>query len=117
MKSTRSADKRVTRRNREREQLVGVAGWVRATERSVAAFCPVEPPVHVHFFRGLIRHITSLLLGGNSGFTDFKFIPGYDLRAPSMQRGLCLVTGHPARQEQEQGGDASDDCHDRFLNR
>jgi urea transport system permease protein len=35
----------------------------------------------------------SLLLGGNNGFTDFKFILGYDLRAPATQRGL---TSHRA---------------------
>ena len=35
----------------------------------------------------------SLLLGGNNGFTDFKFILGYDLRAQSTQRGLFIATG------------------------
>jgi urea transport system permease protein len=34
----------------------------------------------------------SLLLGGNNGFTDFKFILGYDLRSPSTQRGLYTAT-------------------------
>ena len=34
----------------------------------------------------------SLLLGGNNGFTDFKFILGYDLRSPATQRGLYIVT-------------------------
>ncbi len=34
----------------------------------------------------------SLLLGGNNGFTDFKFILGYDLRSPATQRVLYLVT-------------------------
>jgi urea transport system permease protein len=34
----------------------------------------------------------SLLLGGNNGFTDFKFILGYDLRAPATQRALYMVT-------------------------
>jgi urea transport system permease protein len=34
----------------------------------------------------------SLLLGGNNGFTDFKFILGYDLRVPATQRGLYIVT-------------------------
>jgi urea transport system permease protein len=34
----------------------------------------------------------SLLLGGNNGFTDFKFILGYDLRSPATQRGLYLAT-------------------------
>jgi urea transport system permease protein len=34
----------------------------------------------------------SLLLGGNNGFTDFKFILGYDLRSPSTQRGLYTTT-------------------------
>ena len=34
----------------------------------------------------------SLLLGGNNGFTDFKFILGYDLRAPATQRGLYIIS-------------------------
>jgi urea transport system permease protein len=34
----------------------------------------------------------SLLMGGNNGFTDFKFILGYDLREPSTQLGLYVVT-------------------------
>jgi urea transport system permease protein len=34
----------------------------------------------------------SLLLGGNNGFTDFKFMLGYDLRSPATQRGLYIAT-------------------------
>src|SRR5579883_1177416 len=34
----------------------------------------------------------SLLLGGNNGFTDFKFIMGYDLRQPATQRVLYMIT-------------------------
>ena len=34
----------------------------------------------------------SLLLGGNNGFTDFKFILGHDLREPATQRGLYFIT-------------------------
>jgi urea transport system permease protein len=34
----------------------------------------------------------SLLLGGNNGFTDFKFMLGYDLRLPATQRRLYLVS-------------------------
>lgn len=34
----------------------------------------------------------SLLLGGNNGFTDFKFILGHDLRSASTQRGLYIAT-------------------------
>lgn len=34
----------------------------------------------------------SLLMGGNNGFTDFKFLLGYDLRAPATQRGLYAAT-------------------------
>jgi len=34
----------------------------------------------------------SLLLGGNNGFTDFKFIVGHDLRTPATQRGLYTIT-------------------------
>ncbi|HZI30916.1 MAG TPA: urea ABC transporter permease subunit UrtC [Candidatus Binatia bacterium] len=35
----------------------------------------------------------SLLLGGNNGFTDFKFVLGHDLREPATQRGLFVATG------------------------
>jgi urea transport system permease protein len=35
----------------------------------------------------------SLLLGGNNGFTDFKFILGHDTREPATQRGLFVITG------------------------
>jgi len=34
----------------------------------------------------------SLLMGGNNGFTDFKFVLGHDLRSPATQRGLFLCT-------------------------
>jgi urea transport system permease protein len=34
----------------------------------------------------------SLLMGGNNGFTDFKFVLGHDLRAAATQRGLYIVT-------------------------
>ena len=33
-----------------------------------------------------------MLLGGNNGFTDFKFILGHDLREPATMRGLYIVT-------------------------
>ena len=35
----------------------------------------------------------SLLLGGNNGFTDFKFVLGFDVREPATQRGLYIATG------------------------
>lgn len=34
----------------------------------------------------------NLLMGGNNGFTDFKFIFGYDLRSPATQRVLYIAT-------------------------
>jgi len=34
-----------------------------------------------------------LLMGGNNGFTDFKFLLGYDLRRPATQLALYLCTG------------------------
>ncbi|HLP07440.1 MAG TPA: urea ABC transporter permease subunit UrtC [Opitutaceae bacterium] len=33
-----------------------------------------------------------MLMGGNNGFTDFKFILGYDIREPATQRALFVVT-------------------------
>jgi urea transport system permease protein len=35
----------------------------------------------------------SLLMGGNNGFTDFKFILGHDLRSPVTQRALFICSG------------------------
>ncbi|HUA68040.1 MAG TPA: urea ABC transporter permease subunit UrtC [Candidatus Saccharimonadales bacterium] len=35
----------------------------------------------------------SLLMGGNNGFTDFKFILGYNLNSSATQRGLFICTG------------------------
>ncbi len=34
----------------------------------------------------------SLLMGGNNGFTDFKYAFGYDLRSAATQRGLYIAT-------------------------
>jgi urea transport system permease protein len=34
----------------------------------------------------------SLLLGGNNGFTDFKFVLGHDLRIAATQRALYIAT-------------------------
>ncbi len=33
-----------------------------------------------------------MLMGGNNGFTDYKFILGHDLRDPATMRGLYVVT-------------------------
>ena len=33
-----------------------------------------------------------MLMGGNNGFTDYKFILSHDVRHPSTQRGLYIVT-------------------------
>ena len=33
-----------------------------------------------------------MLMGGNNGFTDFKFILGHDLRESATQRGLFIAT-------------------------
>src|SRR6187455_2985603 len=34
-----------------------------------------------------------MLMGGNNGFTDFKFLLGADVRAASTQRALYICTG------------------------
>jgi urea transport system permease protein len=34
----------------------------------------------------------NLLMGGNNGFTDFKFILGFDLKSAGTQRGLFIAT-------------------------
>jgi urea transport system permease protein len=40
----------------------------------------------LQFFRN------NMLMGGNNGFTDFKFLAGYDLRTAATQRGLYICT-------------------------
>jgi len=35
----------------------------------------------------------NILMGGNNGFTDFKFILGHDLRTAATQRGLYIASG------------------------
>lgn len=41
----------------------------------------------LQFFRN------DMLMGGNNGFTDFKFILGHDIRSGDTQRALYIVTG------------------------
>lgn len=41
----------------------------------------------IMFFRN------NLLMGGNNGFTDFKFILGFDITSAATQRGLYIATG------------------------
>jgi len=40
----------------------------------------------LQFFRN------NMLMGGNNGFTDFKFLLGYDLRTAATQRGLYICS-------------------------
>jgi urea transport system permease protein len=35
----------------------------------------------------------NILMGGNNGFTDFKYMLGHDLRLASTQRGLYVISG------------------------
>jgi urea transport system permease protein len=35
----------------------------------------------------------NILMGGNNGFTDFKYMLGYDLRLAATQRGLYVISG------------------------
>src|SRR6476660_1917450 len=34
----------------------------------------------------------NLLMGGNNGFTDFKFVLGYDVNSPETRRALYIIT-------------------------
>ncbi|MGB8354810.1 MAG: urea ABC transporter permease subunit UrtC [Chthoniobacteraceae bacterium] len=40
----------------------------------------------------LLFYQNDLLMGGNNGFTDYKFILGYDIRIASTQRGLYICS-------------------------
>ena len=40
----------------------------------------------------LLFYQNNLLMGGNNGFTDYKFILGYDVRLPGTQRWLYICT-------------------------
>src|SRR6187455_2077933 len=40
----------------------------------------------------LMFYRNDMLMGGNNGFTDFKFVLGYDILSPVTQRALYIVT-------------------------
>src|ERR1043166_3122503 len=46
----------------------------------------------VTYAAALMFFRNDMTMGGNNGFTDFKFLLGYDVRNPATQRGLYLAT-------------------------
>jgi urea transport system permease protein len=77
--------------------------WVPAVVASIFGFLAFRSRIRGVYFSILTQALTyaaSLMFfrndftfGGNNGFTDFKFMVGYDLRRPSTQRGLYVCTG------------------------
>jgi urea transport system permease protein len=77
--------------------------WVPAAVASVFGFLAFRSRIRGVYFSILTQALTyaaslmffrnDLTFGGNNGFTDFKFILGYDLRRPATQRALFIATG------------------------
>ena len=80
----------------------------RACSRCVFGFLAFRSRIKGVYFSILTQALTyargadvfpqqTCCMGGNNGFTDFKFILGYDLREPATQRGLYIATARRAR--------------------
>src|SRR5882672_11180072 len=72
--------------------LAGIFGYLAFRSRIRGVYFSILTQAFT-YAAALLFFRNSLLMGGNNGFTDFKFILGHDLRAASTQRGLYIITG------------------------
>ena len=72
--------------------LAGVFGYLAFSSRIRGVYFSILTQA-LTYAACLLFFRNSLLLGGNNGFTDFKFVLGHDLREPATQRGLFIATG------------------------
>ena len=76
--------------------------WVPALVALIFGFLAFRSRIRGVYFSILTQALTyaaclmffrnDFTFGGNNGFTDFKFIVGYDLRQPATQRALYICT-------------------------
>ena len=71
--------------------LASIFGWLAFHSRIRGVYFSILTQA-LTYAACLLFFRNSLLMGGNNGFTDFKFILGYDLRSPGTQRALYMIT-------------------------
>lgn len=71
--------------------VAGVFGFLAFRSRSKGVYFSILTQA-LTYGAALLFFRNDLLMGGNNGFTDFKFLLGADLRSPATQRGLFIAT-------------------------
>jgi urea transport system permease protein len=72
--------------------LAGVFGYLAFRSRIRGVYFAILTQA-LTYAASLLFFRNSLLMGGNNGFTDFKFMLGHDLREPVTQRWLYIISG------------------------
>jgi urea transport system permease protein len=72
--------------------LAGVFGYLAFRSRIRGVYFAILTQA-LTYAASLLFFRNSLLMGGNNGFTDFKFMLDYDLREPVTQRWLYIISG------------------------
>lgn len=71
--------------------VAGVFGWLAFRSRIKGVYFSILTQA-LTYAGALIFFRNNTLMGGNNGFTDFKYVLGFSLRDPATQRGLFVVT-------------------------
>lgn len=71
--------------------LAYVFGWLAFRSRVRGVYFSILTQA-LTYGASLMFFRNDMLMGGNNGFTDFRFILGFDIRSPETKRGLFIVT-------------------------
>lgn len=68
-----------------------VFGWLAFRSRIKGVYFSILTQA-LTYGASLMFFRNDMLMGGNNGFTDFRFILGFDIRSPETKRGLFIIT-------------------------
>lgn len=71
--------------------LAYVFGWLAFRSRIKGVYFSILTQA-LTYGASLLFFSQDTLMGGNNGFTDFRFILGFDIRSPGTKRGLFIMT-------------------------
>lgn len=71
--------------------IAGIFGWLAFRSRIKGVYFSILTQA-LTYAGALIFFRNNTLMGGNNGFTDFKYELGFSLREPATQRGLFIAT-------------------------
>jgi len=71
--------------------IAGIFGWLAFRSRIKGVYFSILTQA-LTYAGALIFFRNNTLMGGNNGFTDFKYELGFSLRDPATQRGLFIAT-------------------------